>query len=56
MSGLFSAWIAFAASAAIFLPMARRGGLHGRHLLVGGVFYLAYLALVIVVVSGSATA
>ena len=51
-----SAGIAFAASAAIFLPMARRGGLHGRHLLVGGVFYLAYLALVIVVVSGSATA
>jgi len=51
-----SAGIAFAASAAIFLPMARRGGLHGRHLLVGGVFYLAYLALVIVVVSGSVTA
>jgi cation:H+ antiporter len=50
-----SAGIAFAASAAIFLPMARRGGLHGRHLLVGGAFYLAYLALVIVVVSGSAT-
>ena len=51
-----SAGIAFAASAAIFLPMARRGGLHGRHLLVGGAFYLAYLGLVIVVVSGSATA
>jgi cation:H+ antiporter len=51
-----SAGIAFAASAAIFLPMARRGGLHGRHLLVGGAFYLAYLALVIVVVSGSTTA
>ena len=51
-----SAGIAFAASAAIFLPMARRGGLHGRHLLVGGAFYLAYLGLIIVVVSGSATA
>jgi cation:H+ antiporter len=51
-----SAGIAFAASAAIFLPMARRGGLHGRHLLIGGVFYLAYLALVLVVVSGSARA
>jgi cation:H+ antiporter len=51
-----SAGIAFAASAAIFLPMVRRGGLHGRHLLVGGAFYLAYLALVIVVVSGIATA
>ena len=49
-----SAGIAFAASAAIFWPMARRGGLHGRHLLVGGVFYLAYLALVVVVVSGGA--
>jgi cation:H+ antiporter len=47
-----SAAIAFAASAAIFLPMIRRGGLHGRHLLLGGVFYLAYLALVVVVVSG----
>ena len=51
-----SAGIAFAASAAIFLPMARRGGLHGRHLLIGGVFYLAYLALVVVVVSGDGAA
>ncbi len=51
-----SAGIAFAASAAIFLPMVRRGGLHGRHLLIGGVFYLAYLALVVMVVSGSAPA
>jgi cation:H+ antiporter len=51
-----SAGIAFASSAAIFLPMARRGGLHGRHLLIGGVFYLAYLGLVMVVVSGSSTA
>jgi cation:H+ antiporter len=49
-----SAGIAFASSAAIFLPMVRRGGLHGRHLLIGGVFYLAYLALVVVVVSGNA--
>ena len=51
-----SAGIAFLASAAIFLPMVRRGGLHGRHLLVGGVFYLAYLALVVVVVTGDAAA
>ncbi len=51
-----SAGIAFLASAAIFLPMARRGGLHGRHLLVGGLFYLAYLALVVVVVSEGTTA
>lgn len=42
-----SAGIAFAASAAIFIPMARRGRLDGRALLVGGVFYLGYLALVV---------
>ena len=51
-----SAGIAFLASAAIFLPMVRRGGLHGRHLLIGGVFYLAYLVLVVVVVSATPTA
>ena len=49
-----SAAIAFASSAAIFIPMAGRGSLRGRHLLIGGVFYLAYLALVVVVVSGVA--
>jgi cation:H+ antiporter len=47
-----SAGIAFIASAAIFYPMVRRGGLTGRHLLIGGLFYLAYLILVIVVVMG----
>jgi cation:H+ antiporter len=47
-----SAGIAFLSSAFIFIPMARRGVLRGRGLLVGGLFYLAYLALVIVVVSG----
>jgi cation:H+ antiporter len=41
-----SAGIAFASAAAIFVPMARRGRLDGRGLLVGGVFYLGYLALV----------
>jgi cation:H+ antiporter len=41
-----SAGIAFLSVAAIFLPMWRRARLDGRHLLVGGVFYLAYLALV----------
>ena len=41
-----SAGIAFLSSAAIFIPMARRGRLQGRGLLVGGLFYLAYLALV----------
>ena len=34
-------------SAAIFIPMARRGVLHGKGLLVGGVFYLVYLGLVV---------
>jgi hypothetical protein len=37
----------------IFIPMARRGVLRGRSLLIGGVFYVAYLALVIGVVSGA---
>jgi cation:H+ antiporter len=47
-----SAGIAFLSSAFIFIPMARRGVLRGRGLLVGGAFYVAYLVLVIVVVSG----
>lgn len=49
-----SAGIAFLSSALIFIPMARRGLLRGRGLLVGGALYLAYLALVIAVVSGVA--
>jgi cation:H+ antiporter len=48
-----SAGIAFLSSAAIFLPMVRSGRLRGRGLLVGGIFYLAYLALVIYVISAS---
>jgi cation:H+ antiporter len=47
-----SAAIAFLSSAAIFIPMARRGTLLGRGLLVGGLFYLVYLALVLAVVGG----
>jgi cation:H+ antiporter len=47
-----SAAIAFASTAAIFLPMARRGTLNGRHLLVGGAFYLAYLSLVVTHLAG----
>jgi len=47
-----SAGIAFLASAAIFIPMARRGTLTGPSLLIGGVFYLGYLGLVIAVVTG----
>ena len=41
-----SAGIAFLASAAIFLPMYRAGRLRGRGLLVGGLFYVVYLAIV----------
>ncbi len=42
-----SAAIAFASAAVIFIPMARRGRLTGRGLMVGGLFYLVYLAIVI---------
>jgi cation:H+ antiporter len=41
-----SAGIAFAASAVIFIPMARSGRLLGKNLLVGGLFYVAYLIIV----------
>jgi cation:H+ antiporter len=47
-----SAGIAFVSSALVFIPMARGGALRGRGLLVGGLFYLAYLALVVGVISG----
>ena len=49
-----SAGIAFLSSAAIFIPMARTGRLRGRWLLVGGAFYLAYLALVLVALTTTA--
>ncbi len=42
-----SAGIAFISIAAIFIPMIRRGTLTGRSLLIGGVFYVAYLVLVL---------
>jgi cation:H+ antiporter len=42
-----SAGIAFVSMIVIFVPMARRGTLTGRHLLIGGLFYLAYLGVVI---------
>src|SRR3954470_23741470 len=41
-----SAAVAFLASALIFIPMARSGRLLGRGLLVGGAFYVLYLAIV----------
>ena len=49
-----SAGIAFLSSAFIFIPMARGGVLRGRGLLVGGLFYIAYLTLVIAAISGVA--
>jgi cation:H+ antiporter len=48
-----SAGIAFLSSAFIFIPMARSGRLTGKRLLVGGVFYLAYLAIVIAALMGA---
>jgi len=47
-----SAGIAFLSAAFVFVPMARNNLLRGRGLLVGGFFYLAYLGLVIGVISG----
>jgi cation:H+ antiporter len=49
-----SAGIAFLASAAIFLPMYRSGRLRGRGLLIGGLFYVVYLAIVAVGISSGA--
>ncbi len=47
-----SAGIAFASSAVIFLPLARGRTLSGRLLLVGGLFYLVYLAAVVAQLTG----
>ena len=47
-----SAAIAFIATAVIFLPMVRHGTLHGTRLLLGLLFYGAYLALVLASVLG----
>ena len=47
-----SAGIALLAVGAVFLPMWRRARLDARALLVGGVFYLGYLALVALEIGG----
>jgi len=47
-----SAALALIATAVIFVPARRRGGLDGKHLLIGGVFYLGYLLFVIGLISG----
>ena len=49
-----SAAVALVSTAAVFLPMRRTGRLHGRGLLVGGAFYVGYLAFVAVAVAGLA--
>ena len=45
-----SAAIAFLSTAAIFVPLFRDRPIRGRGLLVGGLFYLAYLAVVVIAI------
>jgi cation:H+ antiporter len=47
-----SAGMAFLAVGAIFVPMWRRARLDGPSLLVGGLLYLVYLAIVVLAVAG----
>jgi cation:H+ antiporter len=47
-----SAGIAFLSTAAIFVPMARSHRLTGKRLLVGGAFYVVYLAVVLAAFGG----
>jgi cation:H+ antiporter len=47
-----SAGIAFLSSALIFIPMARSHRLTGRRLLIGGAFYVAYVAIVLLALGG----
>jgi cation:H+ antiporter len=47
-----SAGIAFLSTAAIFLPMMRRGTLSGVHLLIGGLFYVLYVLIVVARLAG----
>ena len=44
--------MAFVAVAAVFLPMWRHARLDGHALLVGGVVYLVYLAIVLLALTG----
>ncbi len=48
-----SAGIAVVAALAVLAPMVRRGALYGRWLLVGGLFYLGYVALVVAHLGGA---
>ena len=47
-----SAAIAFASTAAIFWPMVSRGQLTGRRLVTGGLFYVAYVGLILATLAG----
>jgi cation:H+ antiporter len=48
-----SAALALIATAIIFIPARRRGGLEARHLMIGGLFYLSYLVFVIALIGGA---
>ena len=48
-----SAALALIATAIIFIPARRRGGLDAKHLLIGGVFYLGYLLFVVGLITGA---
>ena len=48
-----SAAIALIATAIIFIPARRRGGLEARHLMIGGVFYVGYLIFVVGLIGGA---
>ena len=52
MLSFASAGIAFVSTIAIFLPMVRRGTLSGGHLIIGGLFYVIYVALVVAQLAG----
>ena len=51
LTAFASAGIAFLSSAVIFLPMWRSGKLRGRGLLWGGLFYLAYIVIVVAAIA-----
>lgn len=48
-----SALIAFASAGVVFLPVLRGRGLQARGLLLGGGFYVAYLVVVAIAISGA---
>jgi len=51
LTAFLSAGIAIVSLASVLLPLARRGRMTGRGMLVGGAWYLLYLAIVVAVVA-----